>query len=98
MRLSPIQPWKIESKDTAVVDKKSTGISFQEVFKKAIGEVNKLQVDADKKAIDFSYGNPNVDIHDVMISMEKAHLALQLTIEIRNKLVESYQEVMRMQV
>ncbi|MGI6225042.1 MAG: flagellar hook-basal body complex protein FliE [Peptococcales bacterium] len=72
--------------------------SFNDVFKKALGEVNKLQMQADAKAVSFTAGESNVDIHDVMIEMEKAHLALQLTIETRNKIVEGYQEIMRMQV
>ena len=40
----------------------------------------------------------DVDLHDVMIAGEKASVAMQLTLQVRNKLVEAYQDVMRMQV
>lgn len=74
-------------------------INFQDVFKETIEKVNELQIEADQKSIDFALGGANApDIHEIMISMGKASLALYLTIEIRNKLVESYQEIMRMQV
>lgn len=76
----------------------STNTSFKNMLKEVLGKVNELQVTADSKALGFSYGYPDIDIHDVMIDMEKAHLALQLTIEVRNKLVEAYQEIMRMQL
>ncbi|MFZ5943713.1 MAG: flagellar hook-basal body complex protein FliE [Bacillota bacterium] len=97
MKIAPIQPFKNNENTNAVVSN-LTGGSFQNLLEKALGEVNNLQLDSDKKALVFASGNPNIDVHDVMISMEKAQLALQLTIEIRNKLVEAYQEVMRMQV
>jgi len=97
MKTFPLQSW-LSNTNTVFKQESNKNTSFQDVFKKAVSEVNDLQIESDKKAIDFSLGNPNVNIHDVMISMEKAHLALQLTIEIRNKLVETYQEIMRMQV
>lgn len=71
---------------------------FQEMLKDSLNRVNDLQLEADNTAVSFAAGAPDVDFHDVTIGMEKAYLALQLTIEIRNKLVEAYQEVMRMQV
>lgn len=73
-------------------------VSFGDLLSKALKKTNELQHEADEKARAFSLGDPNVDIADLMVSMEKAGLALSLTIEIRNKLLESYQEIMRMQV
>jgi len=97
MKISAVQPLKIESQPTALMER-NTGTGFKDVLKQALSEVNDLQIAAEQKALGFTYGNPNIDIHDVMIGMEKAHLALQLTIEVRNKLVEAYQEIMRMQL
>ncbi|NLW25336.1 MAG: flagellar hook-basal body complex protein FliE [Clostridia bacterium] len=73
-------------------------VSFGDLLSNALRKTNELQLVADEKARAFSLGDSTVDISDLMISMEKAGLALSLTIEIRNKLLESYQEIMRMQV
>ena len=71
--------------------------SFENTMKKAVGEVNNLQSDADKMAVNLVSGNLE-DVHTAMIAMQKAKLALDLTIQVRNKVLEAYQEIMRMQV
>ena len=98
MKINSLPSWQIAEKSLKGKEVE-TAISFQDFFKDALHNVNQMQLEADKKSIDFALGGVNApDIHQVMISMEKASLALNLTIEIRNKLVESYQELMRMQV
>lgn len=62
-----------------------------------LGSVNQLTQVSDAKQKDLAMGK-DVELHDVMIAAEKASVAVNLTMQIRNKLVESYQEVMRMQV
>ena len=62
-----------------------------------LGNVNQLAQTSDAKQRDLAMGK-NVELHDVMLAAEKSSVAIQLTMQIRNKLVESYQEVMRMQV
>lgn len=66
-------------------------------FKEGLNEVNRLQSRAKGMAEEAAVGG-DVDLHDVMIAGEKASVAMQLTLQIRNKMVEAYQEVMRMQV
>lgn len=61
-------------------------------------EVNDTQQTAETKATDMMTGRQQVDYHDLMISMEKASTALQLTVAVRNKLLEAYQEIDRLQV
>ncbi len=61
-------------------------------------EVNDAQTDATEKQTDMMTGRRNVDYHDLMISMEKANVAMQLTMSVRNKLLDAYQEVSRTQV
>jgi len=63
----------------------------------AIQEVNSQQFDAREMQNRMMAGQP-VEIHDVMISMEKASTAMALTMQVRNKLLEAYQEISRMQV
>ena len=70
---------------------------FGDVLKESIGEVNRLQNEAEKAAKDLALGRTE-NIHDVMISMEKASVSFRLMTQVRNKIIEAYQEVMRMQV
>jgi len=70
---------------------------FGETLGKAVNSVNQAQVDADTAITRLAAGEP-VDLHQVMIAMEKADIATQLATEVRNKLIEAYQEIMRMQV
>ncbi|NLY11501.1 MAG: flagellar hook-basal body complex protein FliE [Firmicutes bacterium] len=69
---------------------------FKDALSQAISDVNKLQIDAEVASEKLMLGE--IDFHNAMIISEKANLALQLTVAIRNKLIEAYQEIMRMQV
>jgi flagellar hook-basal body complex protein FliE len=70
---------------------------FADLLKDAVDQVNQLQGQADKLAEQLAQGKLD-NVHEVMIAMEKASLAMQLTIQVRNKVVEAYQEIMRTQV
>lgn len=72
------------------------GQDFQSYLKEALQEVNSLQKQSDIAFERLIAGD--IEFHDAMIIAEKANLALQLTMAIRTKLLESYQEIMRMQV
>lgn len=74
-----------------------TGANFAEMIKSSIGDVNRKQIDADKAAAELASGQ-NSNIHEVMIKMEEAEISLRLMVQMRNKVVEAYQEIMRMQV
>jgi flagellar hook-basal body complex protein FliE len=72
------------------------GVSFADTLKNALGEVQTAQTDA-RDAIDaFLRGEP-VEIHDVMAASEEAGIALDMLIEVRNKLADAYRTVMQMQ-
>lgn len=70
---------------------------FGELLARALGEVNALQAHAGQTVQRFAAGD-RMDVHQVMIALEQASTAMQLTLQVRNKLVEAYQEVIRMQV
>jgi flagellar hook-basal body complex protein FliE len=70
---------------------------FSNFLKEAINKVNNEQVQADRLTEKLVNGE-NVDLHQVMIASQKASISLQLTLEIRNKVIEAYQEMMRMQI
>nr|WP_235849082.1 MULTISPECIES: flagellar hook-basal body complex protein FliE [Bacillaceae] len=71
--------------------------SFKNWLNEAITNVNQSQVNSQKMTEKVVRGE-NVDLHDVMITAQQASITLQTTVEIRNKVIEAYQEVMRMQV
>jgi flagellar hook-basal body complex protein FliE len=71
--------------------------AFSQFLKDAINKVNTEQVKADVLTEKLAKGE-NVDLHQVMIASQKASISLQLALEVRNKVIEAYQEVMRMQM
>ncbi|MCM3616264.1 flagellar hook-basal body complex protein FliE [Sutcliffiella horikoshii] len=70
---------------------------FSSYLKDAINEVNNSQA-ASNQITTKLVNNEGVELHDVLIAQQKASVAMQLTMEVRNKGVEAYQEIMRMQV
>jgi flagellar hook-basal body complex protein FliE len=76
-------------------DEKSSGISFQNTLKELISNVNTQMKESDQLARDFATGKNN-DIHTVMIASEKAGISMRFLLQIRNKLLDAYQEIMRM--
>ena len=70
---------------------------FGQLFKQTLEEVKAAQNHSDKLTNELVTGEVK-DIHEVMIASQKASLSLQLTVQVRNKVVEAYQEVMRMQL
>ncbi|MGD9677111.1 MAG: flagellar hook-basal body complex protein FliE [Vulcanibacillus sp.] len=73
------------------------GTDFSSIFKNAINEVITDVNAAEELSKQAAIGNVQ-DLHDVTIALEKANLGIQLTTQVRNKVVEAYQEVMRMQI
>lgn len=69
--------------------------SFGQLLKDNLNQVNQLQTDAQKAVQTYAVGGP-IELHQVMIASERAGLAMDLTMEIRNKLVQAYQEISRM--
>ncbi|SFE39089.1 flagellar hook-basal body complex protein FliE [Alteribacillus iranensis] len=92
--MNPIQP-----KQEASVSKSPAEVQadFKKVFTEAIHRVNEAQHESDQMTQKLVTGEVE-NLHDVMISAEKASVLLQTTIEVRNKALEAYQEMMRMQV
>jgi flagellar hook-basal body complex protein FliE len=76
---------------------KETNISFSETLSKAVQDVNALQGEAGK-AIERMVSGEATDMHEVMIAVEKAKTSFELLMEIRNKAIDAYKEIMRMQV
>lgn len=71
--------------------------NFQDLLKQGINYVDSLQKRADGMMEAYASGKTQ-DIHEVMLAVTEANIALQLTVSIRNQALQSYQEIMRMQV
>lgn len=93
--LPMILPQVLESE----TEKKTSGgdKTFGEVLVSALKDVNDAQLKADEVTKKFLIGEIQ-DLHQVTIASEQAKLMLQLAVEVRNKVVEAYQEISRMQV
>lgn len=77
--------------------KKAEGPSFGDTLKGLVGDVDNLQKTAEESTRRMLTGQIE-DVHQVMVAMEEAQTSFQLMMEIRNKIVDAYKEVMRMQV
>lgn len=99
--LNTIQPLTLNKTETGTKNEgngaAAVAASFGQVLREKLQEVNQLQLQADELTKQFVAGG-EVDLHDVMLATEQANLALQLTVQIRNKIVEAYQEISRMQI
>jgi flagellar hook-basal body complex protein FliE len=76
---------------------KETTTSFGDTLNQAIADVNSLQTEAGK-AVEKMVAGESTDLHEVMIAVEKARTSFDLLMEIRNKTIDVYREIMRMQV
>ena len=71
--------------------------SFADIFQSAGGDVDTLQNSADPQVADLLHGTGKADISGAMVSVEKADVAFQLMMQVRNKVVSAYQEMEKMQ-
>ena len=85
------------SKSTINKTLKETNTSFGDTLNQAIADVNGLQQEAGK-AVEKMVAGESTDLHEVMIAVEKARTSFDLLMEIRNKTIDVYREIMRMQV
>ena len=70
---------------------------FGDLVRDNLNQVNQLEKNADNLTTQFALGEID-DIHQVTIATEKARMALNMTLGIQNRLVQAYEEVMRMQI
>jgi len=71
---------------------------FGSLLTDSLQSVNKLQKQSGALQTAFEKGDPGVSLPEVMIASQKSSVAFQATIEVRNKMVDAYQEIMRMSV
>jgi flagellar hook-basal body complex protein FliE len=96
VKVNPVSMPVMSGSKLVKVDNEVRSASFASYLGDALNEVNNLQLKADELTSKMVIGEVE-DIHMVMLASEQAKMALQLTVQIRNKLVEAYQEISRMQ-
>jgi flagellar hook-basal body complex protein FliE len=84
-------------KPTEVADTSETEGSFGSFLSKMVKDANSSQLEADKKSSEVAAGR-NKDLHGAVLAMEKADVDFRMLTQVRNKVIEAYREIMRMQV
>ena len=78
--------------------KEVQGAGFQQALTNALGAVSKSQLDASSLQREVQLDNPTVSLEQTMVAMQKAQIGFQATLQVRNKLVQAYSEIMSRQV
>lgn len=86
-----------QNESSAALPGQPSQVSFADMLKDAVGKVNTMQKQADTKMTELATGKTD-NIQDVLVTTEKADIAMRLMVNIRNKVIDAYQEIMKMQV
>jgi flagellar hook-basal body complex protein FliE len=77
-------------------ENKNNNIAFTDILQQSLQNVNQRQQSAAELAQRFELEDPNVDLSHVMVEMQKARVSFEALMQVRNKLVSAYQEIMNM--
>ena len=80
----------------AVKPPQAEGDNFKQMLSNSIGQVNGLQEQSNNMKTAFEQGQPGIDLAQVMVASQKADLAFSAMVEVRNKLVDAYKDIMNM--
>ncbi|MFL2772751.1 MAG: flagellar hook-basal body complex protein FliE [bacterium] len=97
LKLPPVSPTGPQEALARQTREDGSGGGIGQNFEKLLQQVNQQQLTAEAKQVELLTVE-NKDIHGTMIALEKADISMRLMLQIRNKLVSAYEEVMRMQV
>jgi flagellar hook-basal body complex protein FliE len=81
-----------------IAAKATKGADFQQALSQALGSVSQTQNEATAMQRDLQLDNPTVSIEQTMVAMQKAQIGFSATLQVRNKLVQAYSDIMNMQV
>ena len=73
-------------------------VDFGATMKAALDKISETQTTARTQAQDFEMGKPGIQLNDVMVDLQKSSISMQMGIQVRNKLVSAYTDIMNMQV
>jgi flagellar hook-basal body complex protein FliE len=97
MNISAISPLSHIKTDVAAPSVSDGGNSFKNILNNAIGEVESTRSAAAKSVEQFLSGNGE-DLHSTILATQRAELEFQMFMQVRNKVVSAYQEIMKMQM
>jgi len=95
--IAPSLPVAPAEQPGALAPAQPTGESFSTMLGKMVADVNGKQISA-ANAVNNLQAGGDVSLHQAVIAMEEANVSFQLMVEVRNKLLDAYQEIMKMQV
>jgi flagellar hook-basal body complex protein FliE len=84
--------------NAAPLNEGASKVSFSDALKNSLEQVSNSQKNAEDLGNRFAMGDDSVSLSDTMIAMQKSTIAFQATVQVRNKLVSAYHEIMNMQV
>lgn len=97
--LEQIQAMKVQAQGGAEGPKAADGkVEFGELLKKSIDAVNETKVEAGRLQAAFERGDSNVDLAEVMIAIQKSRISFQTMTQVRNKLLDAYQDIKNMPI
>ena len=73
-------------------------VDFSATMKAALDKISETQTTARAQAQDFEMGKPGIQLNDVMVDLQKSSISMQMGVQVRNKLVSAYTDIMSMQV
>lgn len=95
---SVLAPSSAVGGSTASGDTGKPSVDFGSVLKSSLDRVDASQQKAEAVSRSFEMGSNDVDLHDVMLSLQKANIDMQTAVQVRNKLVSAYQSIMSMSI
>lgn len=97
MKINPaFEAFLAQTQGIKIIDNNSK-TNFANILKDELNKVNELQVRSDSANQQLITGESE-DIHSVLLATEEARLSLEMAVQVRNKLIESYQEINKMQL
>jgi flagellar hook-basal body complex protein FliE len=98
LKAATVKPGTVKATEQTLLEPGAAKVNFADALKNTVAEVSQAQISAGEQAKAFQMGDPSVNLSDVMISMQKASIGFQATLQVRNKLVSAYHEIMNMQI
>lgn len=96
-KINPIQNINFSESGVLKKPQNAEGLSFSNILGNAINNANILELEADDLSLKMAAGQVD-NIHEVMVATQKAEISMRYLLEIRNKVLDAYKEIMRMQI
>jgi len=94
---SPVNPGEFPAVSSVASSAGASGETFVATLKDALAKINEAQSQADVSVQSLLTGH-STNLHETMIALQKADVSFQLMLQVRNKIVGAYEEIMRMQL